>query len=92
MSKIQTPDYNYLSQKIGVESGLELKNQILEHCEKINMGEMVSDVAPFLFSEKDQNKVLFFKDFIKQQSLYRKKGTRSDSLFETKTIKSLFCV
>ena len=69
MSKTQTPDYNYLNQKIGVGSGKELKSRILEHCEKINMGEMVADVAPFLFSEKDKNKVLFFTEFIKQQSL-----------------------
>ncbi|MCH6198582.1 nucleotidyl transferase AbiEii/AbiGii toxin family protein [Aquiflexum sp. LQ15W] len=69
LSKIQTPDYGYLRQKIGISAGLELKNRIIEHCEKISMEEMASDVASFLFSEKDKAKVLLFKEFISQQSL-----------------------
>lgn len=69
LSKIQSPDYGYLHQKIGIRTGLELKNRIIEHCEKISLEEMAADVAPFLFSEKDKSKVLFFKEFILQQNL-----------------------
>jgi hypothetical protein len=69
LSKIPSPDYKYLNQKIGIGSALELKSRIIEHCEKISMAEMAADVSPFLFSEKDKTKVLFFGEFIKQQTL-----------------------
>jgi predicted nucleotidyltransferase component of viral defense system len=69
LSTIKVPDYGYLKQKIGINSGSELKKLILDHCEKISMEEMASDVAPFLFSEKDKAKVLLFKEIIRQQEL-----------------------
>lgn len=69
LSKIQTPDYGYLKEKTGISSGLELRNRILEHCEKIDMQEMAADVGPFLFSEKEKAKVLLFKEFINHQNL-----------------------
>lgn len=66
LSKQVQPDWEYLEQKIGISNQIELKKAILHHCEKIDMKEMASDVAPFLFQAKDAKRVVLFPQLIEQ--------------------------
>lgn len=63
------PNYTYLTQKVGIESAGRLKEQLISHCETINMVDMAKDVEPFLFYKADRNKVILFPDVIKQADL-----------------------
>lgn len=65
----EIPNYEYLSLKLGIDSSNELRQKIIEKCNKINMKEMAQDVSPFLFNKKDEKKILLFPDFIKQAKL-----------------------
>jgi len=69
LSKIQSPDYSYLSQKLGISNAAELKARILEKCDQLDMAEMAKDVAVFLFEPKDVNKVKLFPSYIAQATL-----------------------
>jgi len=61
-----TPNYEYLSAKIGITNPKDLKSRILEKCEKLNMNEMAADVKPFLFNNSDEKKIILFPQYIKQ--------------------------
>jgi predicted nucleotidyltransferase component of viral defense system len=60
------PDWGYLEQKTSISNKKDLKENILEHCEKIDMDEMARDVTPFLFQAKDARKVTIFHKLIHQ--------------------------
>jgi len=66
----QKPNYDYLEFKVGINSPEKLVDKILEHCATLDMVEMAKDVSPFLFDAKDEKKVLYFSDYIKQTRLY----------------------
>ena len=68
-SKINKPDYNYLQQKLGIDSADKLKEMVLEKCAHLNMKEMADDVAPFLFNPQDTKMVLLFEQYIRQVNL-----------------------
>lgn len=63
------PNYDFLKLKMKVRNEKDLKEKILEKCSNIDMEEMARDVAPFLFYEKDINRVLLFPQLLKQSSL-----------------------
>jgi predicted nucleotidyltransferase component of viral defense system len=63
------PNFDYLDFKLQVKNQTQLKEVILQRCNQIDMQEMASDVAPFLFNPKDVKKVLLFKDYLKQVDL-----------------------
>ena len=65
----EIPNYKYLSLKLGIDSSNELRQRIIEKCNKINMKEMAQDVSPFLFNKKDEKKILLFPEYIKQAKL-----------------------
>lgn len=60
----QTPNYAYLSEKIGVQTPQELKQKILEKCATLDMKEMAADVKPFLFNPEDEKKILLFPAYL----------------------------
>jgi len=60
------PNYDYLSQKIKIENGKELKRKMVSSAKKINFKELVKDVEPFLFDPKDSKKIEMFPEYIKQ--------------------------
>lgn len=64
MGKEIAPNMAYLFQKAGIRNTTELKDQLLEKCNTLNMDEMTRDVAPFLFSPKDEKKIRFFVDYL----------------------------
>lgn len=63
------PDYEYLNQKLGIDSESELKFAILERCREIDMNEQADDVMPYLFDPKEAKKVRCFVDFIQNAKL-----------------------
>ena len=69
LSKIDRPDYDYLKQKINIDNAKDLKEALLEKCNKIDMNEMARDVQPFLFDPADVKKVVAFEEYMKQVNL-----------------------
>ena len=65
----QTPNYDYLSAKIGITNPNDLRSLILERCRALDMEEMVADVKPFLFNSRDGKKILLFPKYIEQAKL-----------------------
>jgi predicted nucleotidyltransferase component of viral defense system len=65
----ETPNYEYLDMKLGINSQEELRQQVLKKCNKINMKEMAQDVGTFLFNKKDEKKILLFPEYIEQAKL-----------------------
>ncbi len=63
------PNYDYLMVKLGVGDATTLKEKIMETCAKLDMKEMASDVAPFLFNAADAKKVELFAQYIRQIEL-----------------------
>ena len=69
LSLTDRPNYDYLNLKLGITGSKELKERVLKRCQEINMQEMASDVAPFLFNASDTKKVLFFSDYLNQVNI-----------------------
>ncbi len=69
LSKIDSPNYSYLTVKANISNAKQLKARILEKCSQIYMGTMAKDVQPFLFDPADAKKVILFPDYIKQVAL-----------------------
>ncbi len=63
------PNYDYLSLKLKISNADGLKEQLLAHCNTLNMEEMARDVAPFLFKPSDQKKVKLFAQYLTQVEL-----------------------
>ena len=63
------PNYEFLKLKLNLSDPAQLKEHLLTVCEKLNFQELAIDVQPFLFNEKDANRVLLFPEFIKAASL-----------------------
>ncbi|HPO05700.1 MAG TPA: nucleotidyl transferase AbiEii/AbiGii toxin family protein [Candidatus Gracilibacteria bacterium] len=59
------PNFDYLKKNLGVENEKELREYLLEKTTGFDFKELSKDVAPFLFNQKDKNKVEMFPDFIK---------------------------
>jgi predicted nucleotidyltransferase component of viral defense system len=69
LSKIVSPNYDYLSLKVDISNAKQLKERILEKCSQLNMETMAKDVQPFLFNPGDAKRVTLFTDYIKQAEL-----------------------
>ncbi|GGF49579.1 nucleotidyl transferase AbiEii/AbiGii toxin family protein [Echinicola rosea] len=65
----ETPNYQYLYTKIGVQTPDELRKRILEKCTQLDMKKMAADVSPFLFDQKDEKKVVLFSKYMEQVKL-----------------------
>ena len=66
LSSFTKPDFNYLKEKTGISSAGELKEKLYEKVKNINLKTLANDVAPFLFNSEDKNKILYFKEFLKE--------------------------
>ena len=60
------PNYAYLEAKVGITSFDRLKEKINAHCENLDLNEMQKDVQPFLFQQRDGQKVVKFLDYFNQ--------------------------
>ncbi len=58
-------DYNYLSFKMGISDGVELKSRLVHFCETVDFDRLAKDVEPFLFHAEDSKKVLLFQKFLR---------------------------
>ncbi len=58
------PDSEYLNQKLGIKSFVELKERLLAKCDKLNFKQLAKDVVPFLINPSDSKRVEFFPDFV----------------------------
>lgn len=63
------PNYDYLKQKLGVQTASTLKEMVLNKCATLDMREMATDVKPFLFNLNDDKKILLFETYLKQTLL-----------------------
>ena len=61
-----TPDYKFLNEKNGISDSKQLRQEIIESCEHLNMEKIAKDVEPFLFERESRKKVIYFIQFIKQ--------------------------
>jgi predicted nucleotidyltransferase component of viral defense system len=58
------PNYNYLKEKLGIDTREDLRKQILAKCKGFDFKQLSRDVAPFLFNPGDAAKILSFRDFV----------------------------
>jgi predicted nucleotidyltransferase component of viral defense system len=63
------PDMGFLYNKFKTSNWNETKIKILNAVEEIDLKEVVKDVQPFLINIKEGNKILLFKEYIKQIDL-----------------------
>ncbi len=63
------PNYQFLTQKWGIENGEGLRAKLMEMASKLDFKDLARDVEPFLFNPSDSKKVELFADFIKQAKL-----------------------
>jgi predicted nucleotidyltransferase component of viral defense system len=63
------PDYQYLKQKLGVDSPDELRTEILDRTAVYDFEALASDVAPFLMDENQVKRVKLFRTFWQQVDL-----------------------
>lgn len=58
------PSYEYLAQKLNINSPGELKKKIVLLCAELNLEELANDAEPFLFSPQDSKKIKLFVDIV----------------------------
>lgn len=57
------PDFDYLSQKLGIEDMPALKEKLIENAESVDLKILADDVSPFLIKQDQIDRILLFKDF-----------------------------
>ncbi|HPD19164.1 MAG TPA: nucleotidyl transferase AbiEii/AbiGii toxin family protein, partial [Candidatus Goldiibacteriota bacterium] len=60
------PDFKFLKAKADIKDMDELRAKLIAKAKNLDMKAISRDVAPFLFSERDINRVLKFGDFVAQ--------------------------
>jgi predicted nucleotidyltransferase component of viral defense system len=63
------PDFGFLNQKMGVTSPEKLREELLIKIENFNFEALADDVAPFLITKEQVNRVVKFREFWKQVEL-----------------------
>jgi len=66
LSKDVLPDYSFLIKSANIADASGLKQKMIEICQSLSLETMARDVEPFLFSERDKEKVLRFEEYIRQ--------------------------
>jgi predicted nucleotidyltransferase component of viral defense system len=59
-------NFDYLNQKLSVRNKTELKDKLLSRCAQLDFSRLTKDLEPFVYSKKELNRVLMFKDIIQQ--------------------------
>jgi len=60
------PNYEYLK-NFGINNSFELKNKLLKRIKKFDLKKMASDVLPFLINPEEEDRILYFEDYINQK-------------------------
>ncbi|MBW6461244.1 MAG: hypothetical protein K0B08_11800 [Bacteroidales bacterium] len=68
LSGITEPDFGYLEMKFGIKNKSDLYKRILISCEKTNFQEKSRDFEKLVFDPSETQKVLLFKDYIRQKA------------------------
>ena len=63
------PNYEFLDARLNISTSAQLKSYLLEYCEVVDLNALAKDVQPFLFNPKEVQRVLNFKEYIKQAEL-----------------------
>ncbi len=63
---ITKPHVGYLAHKFQITSLVDLKVALLKRCQEVDFNEMVRDVQPFLFHERDALRIQKFQQYIEQ--------------------------
>ncbi len=58
------PNYQYLSAKLGIENGKQLKDTLLSKTKNLNFNELAKDAAPFIINGADAKKITMFRAYI----------------------------
>lgn len=66
LGKDVLPDYSFLKKRVNIADAPGLKQKMIEICQSLNLDTMARDVEPFLFSERDKERVLRFEEYIRQ--------------------------
>ncbi len=66
LAGLTTPDFGYLKVKAGIKDENELKEALLNHCNKLNLKQLAKDVQPLVFNAKESGKVELFKEFVQR--------------------------
>jgi len=61
---VTKPNLDYLNFKIGVKSLGELKEKIVNYCKGLDFEALTHDIAPFVFNQRDLDRVTKFKQYI----------------------------
>jgi predicted nucleotidyltransferase component of viral defense system len=61
------PNYDYLNQKLKIDSPLLLKEKLLQKCKTISFIELANDVKSFLINPDDVKKITLFEEYIKKR-------------------------
>ncbi len=69
LSQEQTPNYDYLQLKLGIDTPEILRQRVIHKCAELNMKELAEDVKPFLFDKTDEKKIILFSKYMEQASL-----------------------
>ena len=59
------PNYDFLKMKLDIANKTQLKEHLLETCKQFDFQFLANDVEPFLFYQKDIQRILSFTDYIK---------------------------
>lgn len=60
-------NFDYLAQKMAIRNRRELREKLRLRCAQLNFKRLVKDLEPFVYSNKDLNRVLMFPDFVQQK-------------------------
>ena len=60
-------NYEYLDFKFGIKNKARLKKELLNHTSDFNFKELVRDCLPFLINTGDQERILFFREYIEHK-------------------------
>ncbi|MFH1030256.1 MAG: nucleotidyl transferase AbiEii/AbiGii toxin family protein [bacterium] len=63
---IAEPNYDYLEKEYGVKK-IGLKKKILDKIENLDMNNLAKDILPFLIKPNDKERILSFREYIKQR-------------------------
>ncbi len=63
------PNWEYLALKFNIRSAAELKNSLLESCEKVDFSLKAEEFGKLIFDHAELKKVRLFPDYIKQKEL-----------------------
>jgi predicted nucleotidyltransferase component of viral defense system len=58
------PNFEFLSEKLGIKNNKELRSYLLEKTKEIDFEFLAKDLEPLIFNEKDKNRVTLFKKFV----------------------------